>query len=238
VQTGFGGLAPVTLSSASAATPTFRAPVAAGGVPVVLTFQLTVSNTVPLSSVATVSITVNPAVAPLANAGANQSVKISTPVALNGSLSSDPNGLPLTYAWVQVSGTPVALTGATTANPTFTAPGTIGVLGFTLTVNNGLLSSTPALVTVTVNPNVADTVTITVAEYRVSQQRLTVTASSSVVDGTPVLTLLGFGTNGVVMPFVGGGLYTVVLSGVAQPATVTVSSSLGGIKTSALTRIR
>jgi hypothetical protein len=239
VQTGFGGQAPVILSNPGAATPTFRAPVA-GALPAVLTFQLTATNTVPLSSSATVVITVNPAQAPVANAGTNQGVKVGAAVTLNGSLSTDPNGLPLTYAWAQVSGTPVALAGANTVSPAFTAPAAPGVLGFTLTVSDGFASSAPALVTVTINPNAADVVNITVAEYRIGQQRLTVNATSSILDGTPVLTLMGFGVNGagVPMAYQGNGLYLVVLSGVGQPATVTVNSSFGGTRTSALTKLR
>ena len=238
VQTGFGGQAPVTISNPAAATPTFRAPAVAAQV--VLTFSLTATNTVPLSSTSSVSITVSPVLAPVANAGTNQGVKVNNAVTLNGSLSSDPNGLPLTYAWVQVSGTPAALTGANTISPTFTAPAAPGVLGFTLTVNNGLLSSAAALVTVTVSANVADTVNITIAEYRIGQQRLTINATSSIVDGTPVLTLAGYGPNGtgVQMTYLGNGLYSVVLTGVAQPATVTVNSSFGGTRTSSLTKLR
>jgi len=51
---------------------------------------------------------------------------------------------------------------------------------------------------------------------------------------------MGFGINGtgVPMSYQGNGLYIVVLSGVAQPATVTVNSSFGGTKTSALTKLR
>ena len=239
IQTGLGGLPAVTLSSATAATPTFKAPVNATKVAAVLTFRLTVSNSVPLSASATVSITVSPAKAPTANAGPAQNVKTGTKVTLNGSLSSDPNGLPLTYAWKQVSGPAVVLTGATTVSPTFTAPAKATSLGFSLTVSDGILTSTASVVTITVS-SANDTVTITIAEYRAAQQRLTVTASSSITDGTPVLTLLGYGPNGagVTMPFQGGGLYTVILSGVTQPATVSVSSSLGGSATSALTKIR
>ncbi|MCX6549042.1 MAG: hypothetical protein NTW40_13530 [Acidobacteria bacterium] len=240
VQTGFAGLPPVTLSNPAAATPTFKAPVVPPGGPVVLTFTLTATNTAAKSAVSSVNITVNPALAPVANAGTAQGVKVNAAVTLNGSLSTDPNGLPLTYTWVQVSGTHVVLTGANTAKPTFTAPAAPTSLGFTLTVSNGLLSSAAALVTVTVNPNVADTVNITIAEYRTGQQRLTVNATSSIVDGTPALTLMGYGVNGagVPMTYQGNGLYIVVLTGVAQPATVTVNSTFGGTRTSALTKLR
>lgn len=66
---------------------------------------------------------------PVAAAGPDQTIfdidGNDTPitVALNGSASYDPESAPLTYAWTQTSGTPtVALTGANTATPSFTAP--------------------------------------------------------------------------------------------------------------------
>jgi hypothetical protein len=229
---------PVTLSNAAAATPTFTAPVPFPAA-TVLTFSLTVTNTSLLSSVSTVNITVNPVGAPIANAGVNQIKNPGQLVTLNGSLSSDPAGLPLTYQWLQVSGPAVVLSSAAAASPTFTAPAS-GTLGFTLTVSNGFVSSVAAITTVTINTAGADTVIITVAEYRTGKARLTVTATSSITDGTPILKLMGYGVNGsgVQMDFLGGGVYTVVLTGVPQPATVRVDSSLGGTQTSPLTRVR
>jgi hypothetical protein len=206
----------------------------------VLTFKLTASNNLPLSASTTVDITIKPATAPMANAGPNQGVKLPALVRLDGSLSSDPNGLPLTYSWIQVAGPTVTLTGPSTVSPTFTTPSKPSLLGFTLTVNNGLISSTPSLVTVTVNAAVNDSVIITLAEYRLAQQRLTINATSNIADGSPVLTVQGYGPNkvGVPMTYAGGGLYTLVLTGVAQPDSVTVTSSFGGTATSGLTRIR
>ncbi len=230
----------VTLSNAAAATPTFKAPTPFPAA-TTLTFSLTVTNTTPLTSApSTVTITVNPVVAPIANAGANQTKNPGQLVTLNGSLSLDPNGgLPLTYSWAQVSGPAVVLSSATAVSPTFTAPAS-GTLGFTLTVNNGFVSSVASLTTVTINTVGADTVIITASEYRTSKARLTVTATSSVTDGTPVLKLMGYGVNGsgVVMDFIGGGTYTTVIVGVPQPATVTVNSSLGGTQTAPIQRVR
>jgi hypothetical protein len=107
-------------------------------------------------------------------------------------------------------------------------------------VSNGFVSSVAAITTVTINTAGADTVIITVAEYRTGKSRLTVTATSSITDGTPILKLMGYGVNGsgVEMGFLGGGVYTVVLTGVPQPATVRVDSSLGGTQTSPLTKVR
>ncbi len=97
------------------------------------------------------SVTIN-TTAPTADAGADQKVNPSAAVALDGSASSDPDGdTPITYAWTKTSGPAVTLTGATTAGPTFTAPGS-GVLVFQLIVTDSLsLDSAADSVTVTVN---------------------------------------------------------------------------------------
>ena len=60
-------------------------------------------------------------------------------------------GTIVSYSWVQTSGTPVSLTGANTAAPTFTAPTVTTSLIFSLTVTDstGAVSS-PATVSVTV----------------------------------------------------------------------------------------
>jgi MYXO-CTERM domain-containing protein len=76
---------------------------------------------------------------PLANAGPDQSVALNAMVALDGRASSDPvvGPQPLGYAWDQLAGPAVTLTGATTATPTFTAPATPSTLTLRLQVNDG-----------------------------------------------------------------------------------------------------
>jgi hypothetical protein len=80
---------------------------------------------------------------PVANAGADQSVAVNTKVTLDGRASSDPDNAPsaLSYAWSQVSGTTVSLTGATTSQPSFT-PTATGTYTFRLTVSDGAASAT------------------------------------------------------------------------------------------------
>jgi len=91
--------------------------------------------------------------APIANAGPNQVVSRGSLVSLDGSRSFDPDGdRIISYSWVQTSGTPVTLTGANTATPTFTAPTGATSLVFSLTVTDstGAVSS-PSTVTIIVS---------------------------------------------------------------------------------------
>ncbi len=95
--------------------------------------------------------------APLADAGADQTVVSQATVTLDGSASNDPDGnLPLAYSWEQSGGTPVTLSGSGTANPTFTAPQVItqtAVLTFTLVVSDSLgMSSLPDEVVISAAP--------------------------------------------------------------------------------------
>ncbi len=140
----------VTLFGAATVSPAFTAPNAPG----VLTFTLSVADTSGLTDTATTTVTVN--AAPVADAGAPQTVNPGASVTLDGSGSYDPNGDALTYQWTQTGGVTVTLSGATTVSPTFTAPAASGMLIFTLTVTDtGGLTDT-ATTTVTV-PNIAPT---------------------------------------------------------------------------------
>jgi FG-GAP repeat/PKD domain len=137
------------LDDGSSPTPRFTAPFLQAGVgSQTLTFQLTVTSTGG-SSTDTVDVTVrNVNHAPVADAGGDQGVNEGSPVVLSGSFSYDPDSDPLTFRWTQISGTPVALSGADTDSPTFTAPvlpgstGSVSILTFALTVSDGVLTST------------------------------------------------------------------------------------------------
>jgi hypothetical protein len=130
----------VVLSGANTATPSFTAPATPG----VLTFSLvTIDPLNPITSgsnqntslPSTVNVTVHNA--PVADAGPDQLVASGSLVTLDGSGSTDADGDPLTYSWVQTSGPAVTLNGAATATPTFTAPVGPATLVFTLTVDDG-----------------------------------------------------------------------------------------------------
>ncbi|HVW29429.1 MAG TPA: PKD domain-containing protein [Polyangiaceae bacterium] len=91
---------------------------------------------------------------PVANAGTAQTVAANAAVTLDGSGSSDPDGDTITYAWSQTAGPVVTLSSTTAQKPTFTAPSVSAAttLTFSLTVNDGALSSAASTVNVTVNP--------------------------------------------------------------------------------------
>lgn len=89
--------------------------------------------------------------APVANAGANQSVIVGDTVTLDGSASSDANKDKLIYSWAFTSrptDSAATLSGATTVSPTFTAD-KAGSYVLSLIVNDGEVNSTAATVTVT-----------------------------------------------------------------------------------------
>lgn len=94
--------------------------------------------------------------APTADAGPDQTVDSFATVTLTGAASSDSDGTIASYAWSQVSGTAVALSGSG-ATRTFTAPansaGTSLVFGLTVTDNLGA-TSTQDNMAVTVLPHV------------------------------------------------------------------------------------
>jgi len=136
-----------SLSSATSARPSFTA-----DVPGTYVASLLVSDGKLSSALATVPVTASAAnVAPVAAAGPAQSVLSGVVVTLDGTPSVDANGYPLTYRWTLTSrpaGSTAALNTSTSAMPTFTAD-LPGVYVATLSVNNGLLTSTTVTVPVT-----------------------------------------------------------------------------------------
>jgi hypothetical protein len=104
-------------------------------------------------------------IAPVANAGPNQTVISGVVVTLNGTASTDSDGNIASYSWTQISGSPtVTLTNGTSAQPTFTAPAVVAAttLGFSLLVtDNRGLASVAATMIVTINPLVVSSGNVT-----------------------------------------------------------------------------
>src|SRR5450631_1299223 len=131
-----------TLSSATAIRPVFTV-----DLPGTYIAQLIVSDS-NLSSAPAQVIVSTTAIPPVANAGPAQSISPGALVSLNGSASTDPNGLPLSYAWSLIAvpqGSQASLQNANTATPSFTAdlPGNYVVQ---LIVSDSDYSSAPATV--------------------------------------------------------------------------------------------
>ena len=113
------------------------------------------------SEPATVTVTATVANSPpVANAGADQSVKTGEPVNLDGSASTDADGDLLTYQWAlteQPGGSVASLSDANTVDPSFT-PDVDGEYVLTLTVSDGEATGVADQVTVTAaTPNSAPT---------------------------------------------------------------------------------
>jgi len=152
-----GGSPTVTLTGANTAQASFTAPnVGAGGAS--LTFKLTVTDSGGLkdtdNAIVNVSFVNSPPVA-VADPP-TQTVEEGILVILNGSNSYDPDvGDNISYQWEQIGGSPtVTLTGANTAQASFTAPN-VGAGGasltfkLTVTDSGGLKDTDDAIVNVT-----------------------------------------------------------------------------------------
>jgi hypothetical protein len=135
------------LSSTTSARPTFTADVAGTYVATLIVNDGQVD-----SASATVTVTATRAnAAPVANAGAAQTVYLGSTVTLDGSASSDANGDTLTYRWTVQSYPGLfapLLSGSTSVNPTFSS-NDAGVFVLSLVVNDGQASSIASTVTVT-----------------------------------------------------------------------------------------
>ena len=132
------------LSSTSAVSPTFVADLSG-----IYVLQLIVNDGVSSSAPSTVTISTSQILAPVANAGPNETVELHSVVVLQGS-GTDPQNLPLTFQWSIVSaptGSTAALSNTSIPDPSF-SPDVKGVYVVQLIVNNGYLNSYPSTVSI------------------------------------------------------------------------------------------
>src|SRR5262249_8575187 len=140
--------------------------------PATLSFELTAGTAAsPLTAVSTTTVTViaPTIVEPTASAGADHTLASGATRTLEGSgLEHNTPRKTLTYAWTQLTGIPIVLTGANTATATFTAPSlTSGAPSETLTlqltvghVDDAVSATAMTTVTVTAPPVVPPSVTV------------------------------------------------------------------------------
>ncbi|HEY3831251.1 MAG TPA: hypothetical protein VGO03_03080 [Acidimicrobiia bacterium] len=170
----------VALSSTSAQKPTFTTPAGAG----TLTFSLIVTDTQNAvtgngtngntSTAATTTVNIS-ADGVVADAGPDQTAKLAgNTITLTAAASTDPDGLPLSYTWQQLTGPTVTLSNPNVVSPTFTAPAATTSTGYSMTftvtatngnpgANNTNTDATP--VTISVVPS---TPTVAVTKSRTS----------------------------------------------------------------------
>jgi len=139
-----------TLTSNIDISPTFTADIDGSYIA-----QLVANDGVVDSSVDTVTIvSATPNLIPVAHAGADQAIPISTVVTLDGSGSSDPDGGALSYSWSLINiptGSNVSITNPTNSSPTFTVDITGDYIA-QLIVNDGIDDS--AIDTITISASI------------------------------------------------------------------------------------
>jgi hypothetical protein len=254
--------ATTVLTNPTSPNPTFNAVTIAAGQPSQqMVFSLTVTGCNSQTATSSVTVTVLPAAqtTPIVSPIAPVTVSSGTPVSLTASATGP---APLTYTWTQTGGPAQAFTQQPAGGPSISFTHTLplgqltnDVLTFSVVATGGGASSAPVTATVTVKA-VADSVLITNAAYRISKQRLDITATSSIISPNLTLTLQPYQTvsgttfdpatalGSATFTSTGPGIYLLTLVGAPQPAPsparpLVVKSSLGGTSpATALTTLR
>jgi LmbE family N-acetylglucosaminyl deacetylase len=170
-------------------------PVVTNSIRVTVTSVSGASMNVGLSELEVYGVPSTDNLAPVANAGLDQTASEGAGVYLDGRASISSGGNPLTYLWAQTTGPVVSLIDDGTPTPSFLAPtGLIDdttILTFALIVNDGQLNSTADTVRVTVSTavgsptNIASLATVTASAENTYTSQLAAKAIDGVADGWP-----------------------------------------------------
>ncbi|MBU2969551.1 PKD domain-containing protein, partial [Pseudoalteromonas sp. C2R02] len=148
-----------------------------------LKFRLTVSDNENSESFDDITITVSPiTLAPIVNAGDNQTVDEQVTVTLSGK-GADSDGSIVSYAWSQVSGTSVTLNNSSSQQASFTAPTLtkVEVLTFELKVTDNENLSASDRVQISVNP-MNEAPSSNAGDNQIVDEQITVTLSGEGAD--------------------------------------------------------
>lgn len=216
----------VALSTVSPGLARFSTPTSAAQ----LEFALSVRDGEATSAQDRVLISVQSLVsnnAPVATTTGDFSTPKRSLVTLDG-FGYDPEGRPVTYAWTQVSGTLVALTGAATSRPMFTSPAVAGILEFELRVNDGVLTSLPARSRVAVEnsaPNLSSPGIVPDAPRTADTLSIVVDAQDG--DDDPVTIAYIWRRNGAIVPSATGSSYPASLTTRGDVIALSVTATDG-----------
>ncbi|MEO8764400.1 MAG: Ig-like domain-containing protein, partial [Ginsengibacter sp.] len=130
IWTKISGPASGTITTANALITTVK-PLLAG----LYKFQLKVTDNKSATGLDTVQVTVVANIAPTANAGADQAIKLPTKTASLIGTGTDPDGTIATYQWAKISGTSSTITTPKAKNTTITSL-QLGTYKFSLTVTD------------------------------------------------------------------------------------------------------
>lgn len=119
---------------------------------VILTLAANANYTLSASKKATIFITSDENIQPIANAGPDQTVFLGQTVTLNGIGSYDPQGAINAHLWIETTATGVVLSTPNQVQTTFTAPASPATITFQLTVTDD--DAMPLMDTDTVTINV------------------------------------------------------------------------------------
>ncbi len=176
----------IILSSNTAVNPTFSTPEVSENTNFI--FTLVVNDGKTNSAADQVIITVKKTnKAPLVNAGPDQTIDEGNLVTLDGSGSTDPDNDALVYIWTAPEG--IILNSATASKPTFTAPRVTIDTSFTfsLSVNDGTVSSPEDEVVITVRQvNKAPVYTSIRNFFVIENEQVELTFEGSDFDNDPI----------------------------------------------------